>query len=377
MTAVGASAQRRGRMPTLRLRLIGLFLLVSLAVATVMFLAVQRFSADPVMHLAMEGGLSPEEAQAMFDASVSRVLLVGAAAGLLIGVVAAWWLLRRILRPLERVTLAAQAISTGDLAARVPRAPDPEIQRLADAFNEMAATLERVEQLRRSLVEDVAHELRTPLTSLQGYTEALADGVVEPTPDMLRTVHEEIVRLTHLVEGLDQLARREQAGVRAGLPLLAGQKRERIDLVEILQRAAQIHSPDLASRNITVSVADAGRLPRVEAEPDAIGQVVANLMQNAARYTNDGGEIVLRIRAEGPWVRCTIENTGSTIPTEELPFIWERLYRVDHSRTRASGGAGIGLAIVRQLIEAHGGQVGASSQNGRTSIWFRLPAAQG
>jgi two-component system, OmpR family, sensor histidine kinase BaeS len=363
-------------MPSLRLRLIGLFLLVSLAVATVMFLAVQRFSAEPVMHLAMESGLSPEDAQAMFDVSVSRVLIVGAAAGLLVGLVAAWWLLRRILRPLERLTLATRAISAGDLAARVPPAPDPELQRLADAFNQMAATLERVEQLRRSLVEDVAHELRTPLTSLQGYTEALADGVVDPTPEMLRTVHEEIVRLSHLVTGLDQLARREQASVEAGLPAVPDHQRVEIDLSEVLRRAAQIHTPELASRSITVTVAESGPLPRVVAEPDAIGQVVANLMQNAARYTDKGGEIVLRLRAEGPWVRCTVENTGTTIPAEELPFIWERLYRVDHSRTRASGGAGIGLAIVRQLVEAHGGQVGASSEDGRTIIWFRLPAPE-
>ena len=112
------------------------------------------------------------------------------------------------------------------------------------------------------------------------------------------------------------------------------------------------------------------------AEQDAIGQVLSNLMQNAARYTDDGGEIVIRLHAEGGWVRCAIENTGAEIPAAELPLIWERLHRVDPSRARASGGAGIGLAIVRQIVEAHGGQVGASSSDGRTSIWFRLPAVR-
>ncbi|HEX2141972.1 MAG TPA: HAMP domain-containing protein, partial [Candidatus Limnocylindria bacterium] len=159
-------------MPTLRLRLIGLFVLLALAVAMVMILAVQRFGSEQIMHLAMEAGASEAEAQAMFDQYVGQVLLIGAGVGVVLGGLAAWWLLRRVLRPLERLTDATRAIAAGDFAARVPDAPDPELQRLADAFNQMAATLERVEQLRRSLVEDVAHELRTPLTSLQGYLEA-------------------------------------------------------------------------------------------------------------------------------------------------------------------------------------------------------------
>jgi len=353
--------------PTLRLRLIGLWVFLALAVAAVMILAVHRFGSAQIMHLAMEAGASEAEAQAMFDQYVGQVLLLGAGVGVALGGVAAWWLLRRILRPLDRMADASRAIAAGDLAARVPTAPDPELQRLTDAFNAMAATLERVEELRRALVEDVAHELRTPLTSLQGYLEAMADGVVEPSPGMLRTVHEEIVRLTRLVEGLDQLARGE-AGHRE-------QARDEIDLAQLVERAVAIQSPELASRRIGIRVEDAASLPRLLAEPDAIGQVLSNLMQNAARYTDDGGEIVVRLREEGGWVRCAVENTGDPIPPAELPLIWERLHRVDPSRARASGGAGIGLAIVRQIVESHGGQVGAASADGRTSIWFRLPVA--
>jgi signal transduction histidine kinase len=304
----------------------------------------------------------------MFDQYVGRVLLIGAGVGVLLGALAAWWLLRRLLLPLQRLTDATHAIAAGNLEARVPDAPDPELQRLADAFNQMAASLQRVESLRRSLVEDVAHELRTPLTSLQGYTEAMADGVIEPTPEMLRTVHEEIVRLTRLVEGLDQLARAQQSE-----PGADAQPRTEVDLLEIVQRAVQIHAPELAARRVGIRIEAPSTLPRLLAEPDAIGQVVTNLVQNAARYTDDGGEIVIRLHEEADWVRCTIENTGAEIPLEELPLIWERLYRVDRSRARASGGAGIGLAIVRQIVESHGGEVGASSSGGRTEIWFRLP----
>jgi signal transduction histidine kinase len=100
-------------------------------------------------------------------------------------------------------------------------------------------------------------------------------------------------------------------------------------------------------------------------------------VQNAARYTDDGGSITVRLAAEGKWLRCSVENTGSPIPADELPLIWERLYRVDRSRARASGGAGIGLAIVRQIVESHGGSVGASSGGGRTAVWFRLPKVAG
>ena len=268
-------------MLSLRARLIGLFVILALVVAGVMIVAVQQFSSEQVMHLAMQAGSSPEQAQAMFDESVGRVLLLGALVGVIFGAFAAWWLLRRLLRPLERLTDASRAIASGNLAARVAKPPDPELRGLADAFNQMAATLERMEQLRRALVEDVAHELRTPLTSLRGYTEALADGVVAPTPEMLRTVHEEIVRLGSLVDGLDQLARGEAAA--------RSQALAEIDLAAVVSRAVALALPELASRGIRLRIEDAETLPRLRAEPGAIDQVVTNLMQNAARYTNDAG----------------------------------------------------------------------------------------
>src|SRR5919109_3520330 len=227
-------------MRTLRARLIGLFVLISLLVAGVIVFSVLQFSAEQVMHLIMGGADTPEEAQAMFDAYVVRVLLIGAGSGILLGSLAAWWLVRRLMRPLDQLTAAARSIAVGDFAARVPEPPDPELQRLAQSFNRMAATLQRVEELRRALVEDVAHELRTPLTSLRGYTEALADGVVEPTPEMLRTVHEEIVRLSRLVEDLDQLARGER-GER-------GIARAEVDVAAIVRRTLELVSPDLAQR---------------------------------------------------------------------------------------------------------------------------------
>jgi two-component system, OmpR family, sensor histidine kinase BaeS len=354
-------------MSSLRTRLVIVFLGLALVVAGVIVVAVIQFSAEQVMHLIMEGVDTPAEAQAMFDQYVVRVLLIGAAVGVIVGSLAAWWLVRRVLRPLERLTLATQALGAGDLAARVAEPPDPELRRLAAAFNQMAATLERVEDLRRRLVEDVAHELRTPLTSLRGFTEALADGVVDPTPEMLRNVQEEIERLTRLVEGLDQLAR--------GDTDFRQRARAEVDLAALVARALDLTSPELSSRGIGVRIESQATPMRLLGEPDEIGQVVSNLVQNAARYTDDGGSITVRLSAEGEWLRCSVENTGTPIPADQLHLIWERLHRVDSSRARASGGAGIGLAIVRQIVEGHGGSVGASSGDGRTAVWFRLPKA--
>jgi len=354
-------------MSTLSARLMGLFLLLSLLVAGVIVLAVLQFSTEQVMHLLMQGVGTAEQARAMFDQYVVSVMLIAAVAGIVLGSLAAWWLVRRLMRPLQQLTEASQSIAVGDLAARVPEPPDPELRRLAQSFNRMAATLQSTELLRRALVEDVAHELRTPLTSLRGYTEALADGVIEPTPEMLRTVHDEIERLTRLVEALDQLARGER-GERAP-------ERGDVDLASIVRRTLELASPELTRRQIEIEVVEPPALPHVRGDADAIGQVVANLLQNAERYTDNRGRITVRLAASPESLRCAVENTGDGIPPDELELIWERLHRVDRSRARTSGGAGIGLAIVRQIITAHRGQVGASSAEGRTEIWFSLPIA--
>jgi len=353
-------------MRTLRARLVLAMILTSLVVAGVILAAVQWFSTEQIAELLMEGVDTPAEADAMVDEYIGRVVAIGAVAGVALGLVVAWWLIRRVLRPLERLTDGTRRIAAGDLSARVPEPPELELRDVARAFNRMASTFERVERLRTALVEDVAHELRTPLSSLRGYTEALADGIIEPTPEMMRTVHAEIERLTRLVEGLDALARSEAPRDRA---------RVEVHLGELVARAIALVEPELTTRSIQVRIEQGSDLPALFAEPDGIGQVIANLVQNAARYTTDGGEISAHIRADGASIRCSIVNSGPEIPEAELPFIWERLHRVDRSRTRATGGAGIGLAIVRQIVEAHGGDVGAASSPGSTEIWFRLPAA--
>jgi two-component system, OmpR family, sensor histidine kinase BaeS len=354
-------------MTSLRARLILASVLTSVLVAIVIVLAVQWFSMGRLADLLMEGVASAEEADAMVDEYVGGVVAVGALAAVALGGVTAWWLSRRVLRPLQRLADGTRRIAAGDFAARVDVPPDRELAAVASSFNQMAATLERVEELRRAVVEDVAHELRTPLTTLRGYTEALADGVAVPTPEMLATVHAEIERLTRLVEGLDALAR-DQATARSRAVA-------EVRLGDVVRRTLALAHPKLEARAIRMRIegADAD-LPTLVADPDGIGQVIANLVENAVAYADDGGEIRVRLWADGGIVACAIANTGPDIPAAELPLIWERLHRVDRSRARTTGGAGIGLAIVRQIVEGHGGEVGARSSGGTTEIWFRLPA---
>jgi two-component system sensor histidine kinase BaeS len=353
-------------MRSLQTRLILAVVLTSLLVAAVIVVAVQWFSMQRLAELLMEGVTSAEEADAMVDEYVGSVVAIAAIAAVALGGLTAWWLVRRVLRPLDRLSEGTRRIAEGDLATRVAVPPDAELAAVAGSFNRMAATLERVEERRRALVEDVAHELRTPLTTLRGYTEALAEGIVEPTPDMLRTVHHEIERLTRLVEGLDALARDDAIARR--------QVVAEVRLDDVVRRALALAHPELRSRRIRVDLHADELLPPLLADPDGVGQVVANLVQNAVVYTGEGGEITVRLTADGAAVRCEIANTGPEIPPDELPLIWERLHRVDPSRTRATGGAGIGLAIVREIVERHRGEVGAASGGGWTSIWFRLPA---
>jgi signal transduction histidine kinase len=351
---------------SLRIRLVLAIVVTSIVVAGIIVVAVMWFSMQPMRDVLIHGASSPAEADAMIDQYIGSVVAVAALAAIVLGGVTAWWIVRSILRPLQTLSDGTRRVASGDLAARVDIPRDVELAQVAESFNHMAASLQRAEELRRAVIEDVAHELRTPLTTLRGYTEALADGVTEPTRDMLAIVHGEIERLTRLVEELDAVARNQDGRQRAAVE---------IDLGQLIRRALALAEPMLDMRNITVRIDESPHLPTLLADVDAIDQVIANLVQNAVRYASDGGEITVRLSAQDGTLLCAIANSGPDIPTADLPLIWERLHRVDRSRARTTGGAGIGLAIVRQIVESYGGQVGASSQDGTTEIWFRLPVA--
>jgi signal transduction histidine kinase len=217
--------------------------------------------------------------------------------------------------------------------------------------------------MRREFVANAAHELRTPLTNLKGYLEGLRDGVVAPDRAMYESLWEEVERLVRLANSLDSLADEPPAATVAD-----------VDLSRAIQTAVDLTRPAAAARSLQWRL-DVPPTLLARTDPDHLAQVLANLLQNAVRYTPEGGEITIRAERRPGDVLVAVRNTGPAIAADEVPRLFERFYRIDPSRDRRSGGAGIGLAIVKQLVEMAGGRVGAESRDGLTTFWFSLPAA--
>ncbi|HEY7969852.1 MAG TPA: ATP-binding protein [Candidatus Limnocylindrales bacterium] len=314
--------------------------------------------------LMMKAGDSAEHARAMYDQSVTTVVIAAVIVAALASIGIALVTGRMLARPLREVGAAARRIADGDYAARVPREGPEEIASLADSFNQMAASLEEQERMRRDFIANAAHELRTPLTNLQGYLEALRDGVIVADQATYESLHEEADRLVRLSRSLDALAEGDAAG---SPPELVA-----IDLAVAVRSAVDLAQPALERAGLRLTVETPPSLP-ARANPDHLAQVLANLLSNAARYTPRGGLVMVRAERRPDDLLVSIANTSEPIPPEDLDRVFERFYRVEKSRDRARGGAGIGLAIVKQLVEAGGGRVGAESAGGETRIWFSLP----
>ena len=315
--------------------------------------------------LMVAGGSSAATADAMFQHSVASVFGLAAVAAVVASGLLAAFLAGRLARPLDEMARAARRIAGGDYEARVPRSGPEELASLADSFNQMAAGLAEQERLRREFIINAAHEIRTPLTNLQGYLEALRDGVIEPSPEQFSSLHEETERLLRLSRSLDMLA--DPGWQRSSLEL------QEVDLSQAVGTAYELARATFEAKEIKVDLKLPERLP-ARAQGDLLAQVLANLLQNASRYTPAGGHVVVGSEARSADVLVWVSNSGDGIPARDLPRVFERFYRVEKSRDRARGGAGIGLAIVKQLVESAGGQVGADSNRDGTRIWFSLPA---
>jgi signal transduction histidine kinase len=331
-------------------------------------------------------GLDPESRALL--TSVNRTLLLIAVVAGLGAVLLILGLSRRILTPVEALTAAVHRMEAGDLSQRVEVTSRDEIGELARAFNAMADGLARLEELRRNMVTDVAHELRTPLSNIRGYLEALQDGVVEPERRIIDSLHEEAMLLNRLVDDLQELSLAEAGQLKL--------ERHPVALADVVDRAVEAVRPRADAEKITLQV-DLPEDLLVDVDPQRVGQVLRNLLDNGLTYMPPGGEIAVTARAacpepggalspvEGlskgrgsdPWVEVSVRDTGSGIAAEDLPYIFERFYRADKSRSRATGGAGLGLAIAKQLIEAHGGRIEVESEIGQgTQFTFTLPVAQ-
>ena len=311
----------------------------------------------------------PDDREQVFVSAVTRSLVVGVLVGGVVAVALAMAFARGILRPVSALTAAARRMERGDLSQRVAVQSRDEIGQLAHAFNAMADGLARTEQLRRTMVTDVAHELRTPLTNLRGYLEAVRDGVTEPRPEVIESLYEEAMLLNQLVDDLQDLTLSESGRLTL--------HREPVDAQTLLTSAALALRPRACNAGIELIVDVAPYLPRVDADAQRIGQVLRNLVSNAVHYTSPGGTVTLSARRRDDVVLFEVRDTGCGIAPEHVPNVFERFYRADPSRARSTGGAGIGLAVVKQLVEAHGGTVGVTSTPGEGSTFsFTLSYAR-
>lgn len=355
-----------------RWRLFLSYLAVIVVLVVVLSLAVRSLAIHAVTaHMSGmgRGGMRyqmTEQIQAAINAGVNQGVLWGALAALGAAVIASYLVTGRITRPLAHMADAADKIAAGDFKQRVSSTGRDEIGRFATAFNNMAGQLEQTETLRRELLGTISHEIRTPLATIEGYMQGLVDGVVPEEPETYELVRREAARLSRLVTDIERLSRLE-----AKAEPINPRKMETVEAVGMVIASLR---PQFANAGLSLDVDCASPCPSVWADPDKFAQVLGNLLSNSLRYTRRGGAVEVIVRSEDAMVAFTVEDNGIGIPEADLPHIFERFYRVDKSRSSAGGGSGIGLAVVKALVEQMGGSISAESVHGvSTRITFRLP----
>ena len=347
-------------------KLLGINILVIGFVIGIVWLSIDYLSADYFMVLMEKYNISPGPSHDMFLSAVHRYLIWASLSALLLAIFLSFLLIRRVLEPLSQMTEITKRIASGDYSASIPVASKDEVGQLATAFNQMADSLHKIEGLRKTMMIDVAHELRTPLSNMQGYLEALIDGVVPKSKETFELLHEETLRLTHLVEDILRLARADAAK--------GNLDRMEIRITEVIDKVLERFRSQFETKRINVDIDGVDGEILVYADPEKLTQILRNLIQNSCQYTVSGGRVKISTQLVKGEIRVVFTNTGVEVREKDLPFIFERFYRGEQSRSREHGGAGIGLAIVKELVEAHDGQVGAEISNNETLVWFSLPA---
>jgi signal transduction histidine kinase len=265
---------------------------------------------------------------------------------------------------------AAHSIGQHDLSRRVEVSGTREIREVARSFNEMADDLQQAETLRQNLLADVAHELRTPITVIQGNLQAILDDVYELDKAEIARLYDQTRQLTHLVDDLRELAQAEARQLPMEMAL--------IDLGELVSEAVAIYEPLAESQDIELKAQIEGDLPAILGDRARLLQCLQNLLNNAFRHTPAGGRINLSLATQADLIQMNITDTGSGIPGEHLPHVFDRFYRADPARTRQTGGSGLGLAVTRAIIANHGGEIAAQSDGEGKGSRFtvKLPTEQ-
>jgi signal transduction histidine kinase len=290
----------------------------------------------------------------LFASRIRNAIWAGTLVAAGVGVLLAVWLASRIVKPVVELTHATRAASQGRPLPLVPVAGHDEIAELSQAFNRMAVRLAAEDDQRRRLFAGIAHELRTPLSVIQGTLEGILDRVVEPTPERIAGLHSQAVLLKRLITDLRDLSLAQAGQLRLN--------RQALDISGVVRETLEALAPLADERAVGLRLELATPLTPVQADPDRMRQVVQNLIENALRHTPAGGEVRVTLRdGNGEGVHLQVADTGSGIRSEDLPHIFKHFYRADESRARSSGGTGMGLAIVKSLVEAHGGHVSVES----------------
>lgn len=310
---------------------------------------------------------------ANYQTSVSEALALAAGAALVAAVLASFLISRQVVGPVQKMMVASHRIADGEYAERIT-VPGivhsnqlDELDQLALSFNQMADKLEKTEIMRRQLIGDVSHELRTPLTAIKGYMEGLMDGVMSATPETYQQVFTEADRLQRLVNDLQELSRVEAGAFSLDL--------KPVSINSLIETVASNLGRQFEEKGIHLQIQLDASLPELAADPDRILQVLTNLIGNALQYTQPGGDIYIRTMRNQNEAVINITDTGVGIAPDQLANIYKRFYRADKSRSRTSGGSGIGLTIAQALVKAHRGRIWAESpgEGKGSSFHFTLP----
>ena len=314
-----------------------------------------------------------QELFASYTASVNEALSLAAVAALIAAMVASFFISRQVVNPVQRMMKLSHRIAEGDYQDRLAISPEAsfdqldELNQLALSFNQMAEKLDKTELMRRQLIGDVSHELRTPLTAIKGYMEGLIDGVLPADPEVFQKVNLEIDRLQRLVNDLQELSRVEGGEFQLN-PVL-------VSPVSLIETVRGNLGQQFEDKGIELKIKVDQALPHILVDKDRILQVLTNLAGNALQYTPRGGIVTIRALQEKSEIVVSISDTGIGLTPEQLPLVFNRFYRTDKSRARASGGSGIGLTIAQALVKAHHGRIWAESRGeGMGSTFsFALP----
>jgi two-component system, OmpR family, sensor histidine kinase BaeS len=351
------------------LKLLAIHLVVICFAMVIVWMSIDTLAAGYFVTLMEKYNISPGPAHHMFVSAVHRYLLWAFVGAVTLAVVLSFVLMRRVLAPLSRMSVITREIAAGNFSARVPTGTQDEVGQLARAFNRMAAGLEEIETLRRTLMIDVAHELRTPLTNIRGYLEALNDRVLPFSTETFTLLQNETMRLAELVEDVLQLARADAAH---------GQlDRQPVNLVNEVKTTLDYFARAFEEKSVTVNFHSAQETLIIPVDRRHMARVLRNLTDNAARYAPAGSAVDIRLVGDSRQAQIDYINSAERLMATDLPYLFERFYRGEKSRSRQHGGAGIGLAIVKELVEAHEGRVAAELEDGRFRIRLTLPITLG